>query len=417
MGKEVNLFVYEDEKIADFYPAVYFRPVFDLLCGTTTLLEKILRVYPHANLHLLTREELAPIVRERYPSIPCNEWKSKSLNQKQILFLNGRGIFSGNILIPLEGKEEVFHSDGEIIGFRSNSDRIEGWNPEFPLREETLREVLKSVTPREVPISIARYPWNLFEWNGDLITQEFAGSGENEGILDERAVLQGDKQLLSIEKGSRVGPLCFLDVSNGPIQIERDVEVRPPSIIEGPAFIGNGTHIDGAKIRSGTSIGPVCRIAGEVEESVFQGYTNKHHEGFLGHAYVGEWVNLGAGTNNSDLKNNYSNVRVMLNEKEIDTGQMKIGCFIGDHTKTGIGSLITTGAVLGIFCNFFGGKGVSPKSVPSFSWGTNEPFAPYRLDEAIDTAKKVMERRDVTMTESYENLIQKLYSELQGSED
>jgi UDP-N-acetylglucosamine diphosphorylase/glucosamine-1-phosphate N-acetyltransferase len=417
MGKEINLFVYEDEKIADFYPVVFFRPVFDLLCGTTTLMEKILRAYPDANFHLLTREEMAPIVREKYPSIPCNEWNSKSLRHKQSLFLNGRGIFSSNILIPLEGKEEVFLSDGEIIGFRVHSDRLEGWNPDLPLREETLREFLKSAIHREVPIRIARYPWNLFEWNGEIISEEFAGSGQNEGILDERAVVQGDKNILSIGKGSRVGPFNFLDVSNGPIQIERDVEVRPPSIIEGPAFIGNGTHIDGAKIRSGTSIGPVCRIAGEVEESVFQGYSNKHHEGFLGHAYVGEWVNLGAGTNNSDLKNNYSNVRVTLHGKEINTGQMKVGCFIGDHTKTGIGSLITTGAVFGIFCNFFGGKGVSPKSVPSFSWGTNEPFASYRLEEAVETAKKVMERRDVDMSKAYENLIRKFYSELQGSEN
>jgi hypothetical protein len=145
-----------------------------------------------------------------------------------------------------------------------------------------------------------------------------------------------------------------------------------------------------------------------VESCIFQGYSNKHHEGFLGHSFVGEWVNIGAMTTNSDLKNNYSSVRVKLGDKVIDSGMIKLGCFIGDHSKLGIGTLIPTGAVIGSFVNFFGG-GIMPRYLPSFKWlgpGVDEK---YTLDKAVETARMVMNRRGVKLTREYENLIRANY--------
>lgn len=406
----MNLYLYEDENIKNLIPLVQLRPVFDLLSGTTTLLEKILKLYSGESVILLVREELAPMVKEKYPNLSCNEMG------KGGLFLSGRALF--NEKIPLVGKEEVFQCEGEIIGFRIGTKLLTEQELILPLSERDLKDWLIDLPRKEVKAKIIRYPWNLIEWNGALIVEEFkmmSRKGKIKGELNQKAVLEGNQKFISMGNGSRVGPFCLLDLTKGPILIERDVEIRPPTLIEGPVFIGEGTLIDGAKIRRGTTIGPVCRIAGEVEETIFQGYTNKHHEGFLGHSYIGEWVNLGAGTTNSDLKNNYEEVRMKIGEKEINTGLIKVGCFIGDHTKTAIGTLIPTGAIFGIFSNLFGGEGMSPKFLPSFSWGTKEPISPYRIEEAMETAKKVMERRGVKMSPAYEDLIRKTYSKYHPS--
>jgi UDP-N-acetylglucosamine diphosphorylase/glucosamine-1-phosphate N-acetyltransferase len=205
-----------------------------------------------------------------------------------------------------------------------------------------------------------------------------------------------------------IEPFSVVDLREGPVAIGDNVHVRAHSTIQGPCFIGNRSVIDGASIRPGTSIGPVSRVSGEVEASVFQGWSNKHHLGFIGHAWVGEWVNLGAGTNNSDLKNNYGRVRIGGPGGSLETGMQKLGCFIGDHTKTGIGSLLNTGAVIGPFCNLLGGE-VCPKYVPPFTWQGSEGFERYRLEEAISTAKTVMRRRSVEMSQGYERAIEDLY--------
>jgi len=138
----------------------------------------------------------------------------------------------------------------------------------------------------------------------------------------------------------------------------------------------------------------VCKVGGEVEASILHGYTNKQHDGFLGHSYLGEWCNLGAGTNNSDLKNNYSNVRVTLGGETVDSGHMFVGVTMGNHTKSGIGTNFNTGSVVGSFCNVFGG-GLQPKHIPSFSWGGSDGLVTYQVDRAITLARTVMARRGV----------------------
>jgi UDP-N-acetylglucosamine diphosphorylase/glucosamine-1-phosphate N-acetyltransferase len=228
------------------------------------------------------------------------------------------------------------------------------------------------------------------------------------GVVDALAVVMGDVTQLGLGAGSSVEPFSVLDVRDGPIVMGKNVTISAHSTIQGPCYIGDNTVVDAGVIRGGTSIGPVCRLSGEIEESVFQGFSNKHHLGFMGHAWVGEWVNLGAGTNNSDLKNNYGRVRAGSPAGSVDTGMQKLGCFIGDHTKTGIGSLLNTGAVIGPFCNLLGGK-VSPKYLPPFSWEGVDGFEKYRVDEAIRTAKTVMRRRSVQMSPHYERAIVDLY--------
>src|SRR5436190_22914514 len=153
--------------------------------------------------------------------------------------------------------------------------------------------------------------------------------------------------------------------------IDREAVIAAFSRLEGPCYIGPQTHVLGAKIRSGTTLGPNCRIGGEVEESIIHGHSNKYHDGFLGHAYVGEWVNLGALTTNSDLKNDYSTVSVMMGGKSVDTGSTKVGSLIGDHVKTSIGTLMNTGSVVGTMAILVATGAPLPKYIPPFAWFLN----------------------------------------------
>lgn len=253
------------------------------------------------------------------------------------------------------------------------------------------------------------YPWDLIKLNGEAIRADFKlkGRGDIKSKVKEGVHLVNPGQIY-IGEGTLIEPGVLLNAEKGPIYIDEEVKIRPPTVIDGPSYIGKGTIIDGAKIREGCSIGPVCRIAGEVEESIFYAYCNKNHDGFVGHSYVGEWVNLAALTTTSDLKNTYGQIKVQLKEKEINTHRIKVGSFIGDHSKTGIGTLLDVGCIIGVACNIFGGN-ITPKYIPSFSWGGKDGFTQNRLNKAIKVAKLVMERRKVKQTQIDRDLLEKVY--------
>ena len=221
-------------------------------------------------------------------------------------------------------------------------------------------------------------------------------------------VVGGDSALLRIEAtGSVIEPHVVFDVSNGPIAIGAGVTIRAFTRLAGPAIIGPGTTLLGGSL-SGVTIGPACRVRGEVEASVLLGYDNKAHDGFLGHAYLGRWVNLGALTTNSDLKNNYGSVRLWTPDGEADTQQNKMGCFIGDHVKTAIGTMIGTGTVIGAGANVFGGP--PPRVVPPFAWG-GTGTAPFALDRFLETALIVMKRRGITLTDGNREVLARAWHE------
>ena len=183
------------------------------------------------------------------------------------------------------------------------------------------------------------------------------------------------------------------------------------AIIRGPVSIGEETIIKmGAKIYGPTAIGPHCKVGGEVKDSVIQGYSNKAHDGFLGNSVIGEWCNLGAGTSVSNLKNNYSNVRIWdYPTRSIkDSGLQYLGLIMVDHSKSGINSMFNTGTVVGVASNIFG-AGYPPKFIPSFAWGGADGFEKHRLEDAISTARKVVALRDTKLMESEENIMRQVY--------
>jgi UDP-N-acetylglucosamine diphosphorylase/glucosamine-1-phosphate N-acetyltransferase len=221
----------------------------------------------------------------------------------------------------------------------------------------------------------------------------------------------GPREKLWIDPTARIEPLTVVDTTAGPVVVEREAVVTAFTRLEGPCGIGPGTQVLGAKIRGGTTLGPQCRIGGEVEASIVQGFSNKYHDGFLGHSYLGEWINLGAGTHNSDLRNDYGPVTITVNGRKVATGLRKVGCFLGDHTKSGLGTLLNTGTNAGVFCNLLPG-GLLPKYVPSFcSWWNGALTDRAELAELLQTAATAMQRRGGELTAAHAALYRLLFEQ------
>jgi len=212
----------------------------------------------------------------------------------------------------------------------------------------------------------------------------------------------------------RLGGRCrlaagvVLDARRGPIVLGDGVEVGANAVILGPAVVLSETRIHPLTLVEASTIGPMCRMGGEIRECVIQGYSNKQHSGFLGHSYLGEWVNLGAETTTSDLKNNYGPVRVPIDGRPVDSGERFVGSYVADHTKSAIGSRFSTGSVFGVSCLLYA-RGFLPKYVPSFTWLGGENAETYALDRAIETARTVMARRNVDLTPAREALLRHVY--------
>jgi UDP-N-acetylglucosamine diphosphorylase/glucosamine-1-phosphate N-acetyltransferase len=255
------------------------------------------------------------------------------------------------------------------------------------------------------------YPWELVNSCGELIKEDYAAQGKlrSKESIDARVGVYGEKTQVYVGKDSSIEAFVTLDARDGPIYIGKNVSVHAGSRITGPTYIGNKTVVASALIREGCSIGAVCRVGGELEQTIVQGYSNKYHNGFLGHAYVGEWVNLGAGTNNSDLKNTYGNVQITAAGKKVDTCCAKVGCFVGDHVKTSIGTMISTGKKIGVASHV---HGFVVEDVPSFTiWAKSLSAKPVelKLESAIKTQERAFSRRGVKQSREDVALLRKLF--------
>jgi UDP-N-acetylglucosamine diphosphorylase/glucosamine-1-phosphate N-acetyltransferase len=439
------IFIYEDDQWRNLLPLVHLRPVFDLRCGCRTLLEKYQALYPREKLGLLVRPELAALAAEQHPELPIGtvglvgQVRPVRRSTPSALFLSGRAILDKPL--PVRGREEVFTNGSEIVGFRVNPARLSSSSHQpratsdrrKPLGQPLFSEAEKGTVPsfrvrswhlpeRKVLASIVKFPWNLIEFNEPELVKELKWSGSRVVKWPGVDVI-GNPRNLKIARGATVEPGVVFDLRLGRILIDEQARVRARSVVAGPCYVGKGTVIDAALVRPGCSFGPECRIGGEVEASIFLGHANKHHDGFIGHAIVGEWVNFGAMTANSDLRNDYGEVKVLvqgatgngdihrrgvpISPRLCNTGLRKFGCVIGDHAKTAIGSLLNTGAVLGIFANWFE-PGLSPKLVPDFARGSRGRGP---LEELVETARIVMSRRGARLSPDYEQLVRRIYAQ------
>jgi UDP-N-acetylglucosamine diphosphorylase/glucosamine-1-phosphate N-acetyltransferase len=401
----MKIVLFESEDFALLYPLTYLRPVFELRCGALTLRQKVQEKFPDCELHLETRPALSDVAAELYgPGAANNEERLKP--NDDVLLVNAGAILTAEAGAYAGSERAAVTPEGDFVWAYLAAETVAELNAESA--RQLAARAAERFMPAETDDVLIKYPWDLITHNADEIARDFAaafGPRAGEG-LDQRVAVRGDEANLHVAQNVEIGPWSLIDCRSGPVIIGEGVVVGERSSIEGPAAIGPQTQLFAARVREGTSIGPACRVGGEVEGSILHGYLNKYHTGFLGHAYVGEWVNLGALTTNSDLKNDYSTVSVPLGGQPVETGSMKVGSFIGDHTKTSIGTLLNTGTVVGIMCNLVGGGGLLPKYVPSFSWWLQGRISKgFGLASGLETARAAMARRGVELTNAMADLI------------
>ncbi|MBI3189389.1 MAG: GlmU family protein [Ignavibacteriales bacterium] len=407
----MHLCIFEDQSVKHLLPLTHLQPVFELRCGCSSLREKIISCVPSRKISLITRHYLTEYTRECFPSYQIN-----SLPDDDVWFVNGRVLADESltkIIKKHDGSERVFLNGDEIVAAF------------IPKRKRSLTKRLKItdygleigafsfLKKKQVETKLIHYPWELVQNNALEIEKDFQqikllSRKQISGKIYNGAHLLNRKNLI-IGSGSIIKPGVVLDAEHGPIIIEKNVLVMPNVVIEGPAYIGASSQIKvGAKIYPGTSIGRECRIGGEVTRSIFQSYSNKAHDGFVGDSYIGSWVNLGADTNTSNLKNTYGNVNVFINGKEIDSGSQFVGLTMGDHSKSGINVMFNTGSVVGTSCNIFGAD-FPQKYLPSFSWGSDGAFTTFDIEKSIEIARRMMSRRGVTMSSAYESMMRHVF--------
>jgi len=412
-----KIFIFEDDKFENFYPLTYNRPVYQLLSGIKLIGEKISSLYPEAEVILLCRDHLKDIL-ELESNLKVNDLKAK--DEDQLLFINGRLIPSDDLssILPFSREKGSYICKTDLIGFTLKGADIKEFENEVNslYQKDSLESIQNKIRTSEIQIRVAGYLWNLIDWNKQEIESDFKRLGPNLDFrnmfkdcqVDKTAIIYNLKNVF-IGKGSKADAHVVLDAREGSIYIDDRVLITSHTLVQGPAYVGKRTRLVGGKIGPGCSLGPVCRVGGEVENSTFLGFSNKYHQGFLGHSYVGEWVNLGALTTNSDLKNNYSPIRVQLEDREVDTGSIKVGAFIGDHVKTGIGTLLNTGINVGFGSNLFGGTMIKEKIIPSFAWFDGKELKEYTLDKFISTASQVMKRRGKELNEKEARFFEELF--------
>ncbi|MDF1544951.1 MAG: putative sugar nucleotidyl transferase [bacterium] len=395
----MNLYIYEDDNFGNFSPLSTTRPVFLLRSGMYGNHKRIARRFEAEIVGLACREQLATAVARKITDLPVNIVKRDT---DRVLFVNGRLREPGDIASLVEKSKQscLFRSadSSQVVAVLLRSELIAALPAVTTPAEyaDFVRNAGEEITEFETSATLFEYCWDFVDEIGNSVVQDFEENkpyfrpAKNLKVHDGSHFINGD--YIYLADGVEIMPGAVVDASEGPVFIGPGSKIEPHAAIFGPCFIGSNCRVLAGKI-SGSSIGSFCRVGGEIEASIFQSNVNKYHDGFIGHSYVGSWVNFGAMTTNSDLKNNYSDIRLVLNGQAVDSGSIKVGSFIGDHTKFGIGTLLNTGINIGASCNLFGGRMIADKEIKPFSWGDGETYTEYDFDKAIDTARVVCSRR------------------------
>jgi UDP-N-acetylglucosamine diphosphorylase/glucosamine-1-phosphate N-acetyltransferase len=392
---DFDLVLFDDALARDWMPFTLTRPAGELLFGALRLRERTERITDAACIGHVTHADLIGFDETAAP--PVINLATLPTTRAR-LFLSSRAVIDWDVDLNFEGETTLLVGE-DVVGWLATE------GEPAPSEEQLLNPQPNGGAALAIPGKVLTHPWDLIYLNGEQILDDVAYMIEDvySSEIDEDGVyVIGEHPVVRVGDVA-VEPGVIFDATEGPIWLEDGVTVRAFSRVAGPMYVGRNTTLLGGPF-AGCSIGAHCKVHGEVEESIILGYSNKAHDGFLGHAYLGMWVNLGAMTTNSDLKNNYSNVRIWTPRGDVDTQQMKLGALIGDYVKTAIGTLLNTGTVIGAGANVFGG--MPPKYVPPFSWGTDGEYA---FDKFIQTAAVAMQRRAVPLNASQRDMLARAF--------
>ena len=399
---------FDDAATADLRPLTWLRPACELVCGQMSLRERVFRTLNVTAWGAMLRDDLAETYRETHPEAHVNDLRW--LAEAPTLLLNGRWLADSSALRHIE-IDDAGVIDGQLAHVVVDP-------VEVPLLsngsvEDGLYQIARLRSRVTAGGALLRYPWDLVDRNAAQLARDFADvpRGLSARFDDTRVAIVGPPEQVWVDPSAQVDPFVVLDARNGPVTVEAGVVLQPFTRLEGPCHVGRGSQLFRASVRGGTTIGPVCRVGGEVEASLLHGHVNKYHDGFLGHSYVCPWVNLGALSTNSDLKNDYSKVKVPLHGEPIDSGLTKVGCFLGDHTRTALGSLFNTGTSVGVMSMILPGGELLPRYIPSFASVWHGKLAEgFSLERLFAAAAVAMERRNCELTSAQQRLLRHLHA-------
>ena len=375
-----------DNKREDFYPLSLTRPIAEFRLGVLTIKEKWGSYFDSV-------------------STFSNDYLAEKFNTKKIkednIWINSQLLPSKDIVTEIKSLRvgEVLKKESIILAFRNSEFSSDELNN---VESNSDFSFLSSIT-------------DIFSLNEEEIIADIAlmNLQNNMKSLNEitDSNIKSGKFPVYVEEGATIEN-CYINTSEGPVYIGKNAHIMQGSMLRGPfAICENSVVKMGAKIYGGTTIGPFCKVGGEINNSVFFGYSSKAHDGFLGNSIIGQWCNLGADTNNSNLKNNYDHVKIWNygSESFLQTGLQFCGLIMGDHSKCGINTMFNTGTVVGVGANIFG-SGFPRNFIPSFSWGGSSGFIIHKLEKFFSTAEKVMKRRSIPFTDIDKQVLLEVYT-------
>ncbi|MCZ2356768.1 MAG: glucose-1-phosphate thymidylyltransferase [Bacteroidia bacterium] len=388
--------LFNDDKQIDFYPLTLTRPVFYLRCGHFTIIEK-------------WKNYLQDSVYQYVSGFLKEKFHTAAMLDEAVCWINGR-FFPNEILFQeiqtLPKEKRLITPEGETIAWKGISPE-KNWVEVKNAVDNFPTQIFFGETTRLNHIT------DIFRLNKTALINDYQWLTKNkpsqQTINDPYTKIYSPENIWLGE--NVIIRAATLNASLGPIILDDNVEIQEGAIIAGAHSVGKNAVINmGAKLRGDSTIGPYCKVGGEIANSVFLAYSNKAHDGFIGNSLIGEWCNLGADTNNSNLKNNYETIKqYSYRTKRLEsTGLQFCGLTVGDHSKSGINTMFNTGTVVGVSANIFGG-GFPPTFIPSFSWGGSETLAQYRFEKAIEAANKMMQRRNQMLSVSDINILKTIF--------
>ena len=384
----MNYILFDSDVRNALLPFTYTRPVADIRVGILTIREKWEKF-----LGLTTTTITEEYLEEKFPMVEL----------EQNVLINASYIPTPSLVEKVKGlseNEAIFCGENVVAFYTTDS------------QEEVDFSEYKQIEFEEKLLQI-KNTWDIFSLNGEAIQLDFDLLTEDRTSQEiPEGVNVINKENIFIEEGASV-TFASLNATDGPIYIGKNSKILEGALIRGPFTMGENSLVKmGAKIYGKTTIGPCCKVAGEINNAVLFGYSNKGHEGYLGNAVLGEWCNIGADTNNSNLKNNYAEVKIWSYEtgRFAKTGLQFCGLIMGDHSKCGINTMFNTGTVIGVSANIFG-SGFPRNFIPSFSWGGASGFTTYQTKKVFEVAEVVLKRKDLVFDEKDKKILEHIFEE------